>query len=83
MARTAGTSDEPPVRKIRSTPSGVSLALASAWSTAVSIRASSGAIQPSKVDRYTPPNSEKEPASKRNSAASCADRASFSRETER
>ena len=78
-----GTSEEPPVRNTRSMPSGPRPALASAASTAPSISASSGAIQPSNSLRATSRPMSMEPARNRNSAVSCADSASFSRETAR
>ena len=79
--RTAGTNDEPPVRKTWSIAAGLSLALASASSTASSIAARSRAIQCSKSARSTSA-SERDVAGVEGEARprSATESASFSRE---
>ena len=80
--RTAGTKDEPPVRKTRSIWAGARDAFVSASSTAPSMAVSSRPIQPSKSPRATSFSMSILPALKTNRDCSSLDSASFSRETD-
>ena len=81
ISRTAGTKDEPPVRNTLSMSPAARFALARASSTAVSMAASSRAIQRSKSALAMSASMVSSPASSRKCAAGWLDSVSLAAET--